>query len=262
MVTESIGGLNGKFSLVTGAAQGIGESVARALIKHGVKVAALDTQADELKTLEEELGSDCFIPYTVDISDSAMVDRIVEHVDKDLGSIDYLVNVAGVLRLQPVVSLSDADWEQTFAVNATGVFNVSRSVARVMMSRRMGAIVTVGSNAATVPRVGMAAYAASKAAATHFTRCLGLELSCYGIRCNIVSPGSTDTPMQQMLWSDEEVKQSVVSGSLKDFRTGIPLGRIATPENITDAVLFLLSERACHVTMHDLRVDGGATLGA
>jgi 2,3-dihydro-2,3-dihydroxybenzoate dehydrogenase len=253
---------NGKLALVTGAAQGIGEAVARALTQYGVKVAALDIQLDRLKMLEEELGNDYFMSYAADISDSKTVDRIVRHIEENRGSIDYLVNVAGVLRLQPVVSLSDTDWAQTFAVNSTGVFNVSRCVARNMISRRAGAIVTVSSNTATVPRVGMAAYSASKAAATHFTRCLGLELSHYGIRCNIVSPGSTDTAMQRMMWNDEEGKQSVISGSLKDFRIGIPLERIATPEDIADAVLFLLSDRARHITMHDLRVDGGATLDA
>jgi 2,3-dihydro-2,3-dihydroxybenzoate dehydrogenase len=108
----------------------------------------------------------------------------------------------------------------------------------------------------------MAAYAASKAAATQLTRCLGLELAEYGIRCNIVSPGSTDTEMQRLLWSDETGKQSTIYGSLKDFRLGIPLSRIATPEEIADAVLFLLSDQARHITMHDLRIDGGATLGA
>jgi 2,3-dihydro-2,3-dihydroxybenzoate dehydrogenase len=261
MAIESMS-FNGKLALVTGAAQGIGETVTRALIHSGVKVAALDIQADGLKSLEEELGRDYFISYAADISDSKIVDKIVQHIEADQGAIDYLVNVAGVLCLQPVVLLSDTDWARTFAVNSTGVFNVSRSVAKSMISRRCGAIVTVSSNAATVPRVGMAAYAASKAAATHFTRCLGLELSHYGIRCNIVSPGSTDTAMQRILWNDEEGKQSVISGSPQDFRTGIPLKRIATPEDITDAVLFLLSDRARHITLHDLRVDGGATLGA
>lgn len=152
------------------------------------------------------------------------------------------MNVAAVLKVNPVTSLTDTDWEKSFAVNTTGIFNVSRSVARVMVPRRNGAIVTVGSNAA------------SKAAATHFTRCLGLELAEFGIRCNIISPGSTDTPMQRSLWTDESAREAILQGSLKSFRTGIPLGRMASPE-------FLLSEQARHITMHDLRVDGGATLG-
>jgi len=112
----------------------------------------------------------------------------------------------------------------------------------------------------------MAAYAASKAAATMFTRCLGLELAEFGIRCNIVSPGSTDTDMQRALWPDDrseaEAVAGVVRGSLPDFRVGIPLGRLAAPADIADAVLFLVSEQARHITMHDLYVDGGATLRA
>ncbi len=171
------------------------------------------------------------------------------------------MNVEAVLKVNPVTSLTDTDWEKSFAVNTTGIFNVSRSVARVMVPRRNGAIVTVGSNAASVPRQQMAAYAASKAAATHFTRCLGLELAEFGIRCNIISPGSTDTPMQRSLWTDESAREAILQGSLKSFRTGIPLGRMASPEDIADGVLFLLSEQARHITMHDLRVDGGATLG-
>ncbi|MGH3239893.1 MAG: SDR family oxidoreductase, partial [Spirillospora sp.] len=108
-----------------------------------------------------------------------------------------------------------------------------------------------------VPRGGMAAYAASKAAAAHLTRCLGLEMAPHGVRCNIVSPGSTDTPMLRALGAGD-----VIAGDAAAFRTGIPLGRIAAPADIAEAVLFLLSERARHITMHELYVDGGAALRA
>jgi 2,3-dihydro-2,3-dihydroxybenzoate dehydrogenase len=108
----------------------------------------------------------------------------------------------------------------------------------------------------------MAAYAASKAAAAHFTRCLGLELAGLGIRCNVVSPGSTDTPMQRALWTDDAGVEAVVAGRPDLFKPGIPLGRIAAAEDVADAVVFLASDRARHITMHDLYVDGGATLRA
>lgn len=107
----------------------------------------------------------------------------------------------------------------------------------------------------------MAAYAASKAASTMFTKCLGLELAQYNIRCNIVSPGSTDTEMQWSLWSDENGAQAAIAGSPEAFKVGIPLKKIATPSNISDAVLFLVTDRANHITMNDICVDGGATLG-
>lgn len=256
--------VKGKVALVTGASQGIGKEVALSLAERGVFVAAADQNQKGLLELEAELeqkdlqGSG----FAADVGDSAAVDQLIADVERKIGPIDMLVNVAGVLRTGLIHSLSDEDWEKTFSVNSTGVFNVSRAVARRMVPRRTGAIVTVGSNAAAVPRMQMAAYAASKAAALMFTKCLGLELAEYNIRCNIVSPGSTDTPMQRSLWQGEEAAQVVIEGSLETFKTGIPLGKLASPADIADAVVFLLSDGARHITMHDLRVDGGATLGA
>jgi 2,3-dihydro-2,3-dihydroxybenzoate dehydrogenase len=106
----------------------------------------------------------------------------------------------------------------------------------------------------------MAAYAASKAAATKLTRCLGLEVAEYGIRCNIVAPGSTRTPMQDAMWAAGSSPAAVIEGSLETFRSGIPLRRMAEPSDVADAVVFLLSDQASHITMTDLYVDGGATL--
>lgn len=108
----------------------------------------------------------------------------------------------------------------------------------------------------------MAAYAASKAAAAAFTRCLGLELARHGIRCNVVAPGSTDTPMLTGMYHDTDAARHSIDGVPADFRVGIPLGKLARPADVADAVAFLLSDRAGHITMHDLVVDGGATLGA
>ncbi|MEC4016945.1 2,3-dihydro-2,3-dihydroxybenzoate dehydrogenase [Streptomyces sp. H27-D2] len=254
--------LAGRIALVTGAGQGIGEAVARALADQGARVAALDRSPDGVKTLEAEYGHARVVAHTVDVTDSAAVEETVEQIERTMGPIGILVNVAGVLRTSPVIDLTDADWADTFAVNTTGVFHAARAVSRRMAERRAGCIVTVGSNAAGVPRTGMAAYAASKAAATMFTKCLGLELARSGIRCNVVSPGSTDTPMQRQLWTDAQAPLRVIDGDPDTYRVGIPLGRIAEPSDVADAVAFLVSDRARHITMHDLYVDGGATLRA
>jgi 2,3-dihydro-2,3-dihydroxybenzoate dehydrogenase len=252
--------MQGKIAVVSGAAQGIGAAVAEALIERGATVAALDVLADRLvQSAGRHPGR--LHPYPVDLRSGAAVTSAVEMIETDLGPIDMLVNVAGILRMGSVVELSDEDWETTFAVNTHGVFHLSRAVARRMIPRARGSIVTVGSNAAGVPRMRMAAYAASKAASCHFTKCLGLELAEHGIRCNVVSPGSTDTAMQRQLWSSEDDAQKVIEGSLSGYRTGIPLRRIARPEDIAAAVVFLLGDDARHITMHDLCVDGGATLG-
>ncbi|MFB6893790.1 2,3-dihydro-2,3-dihydroxybenzoate dehydrogenase [Kitasatospora sp. NPDC056327] len=261
--------LAGTVALVTGAGQGIGAAVTRALVDAGAVVAAADRNPGPLAVLADELSGrpdahGPVHPYTLDVTDAAAVESTVDLIERQLGPVGILVNVAGILRVAPVVELGDQDWADTFAVNTTGVFHTSRAVGRRMAERGGGAIVTVGSNAAGVPRTGMAAYAASKAAATMFTRCLGLELGRSGVRCNIVSPGSTDTDMQRALWQDDAAaaERRVIDGDLAGYRTGIPLGRIARPADIAEAVAFLVSDRARHITMHDLYVDGGATLRA
>ncbi|MGW2489837.1 2,3-dihydro-2,3-dihydroxybenzoate dehydrogenase [Streptomyces sp. NPDC001606] len=253
-----------KTAIVTGAAGGIGGAVVAALVRAGVRVAAVDREADRLRKCADEVtgGPGTVTPYPADVTDSGAVRDLVDAVERTLGAVDFLVNAAGVLHLGPVVGYGDEEWARTFAVNATGVFLMSRTVAERMVPRRSGAIVTVASNAARTPRAEMAAYAASKAAAAHFTKSLGVELAPYGIRCNVVGPGSTDTPMLTSMWRDESDREATLRGRPETYRLGIPLGRIARPENIADAVLFLLSDAAAHITLHDLTVDGGASLGA
>ncbi|MFB7949351.1 2,3-dihydro-2,3-dihydroxybenzoate dehydrogenase [Kitasatospora phosalacinea] len=251
-------------ALVTGAAGGIGAAVVRALAEQGTTVAALDRDEAGLRAAVAALTVEG-LPVTAhptDVSDRRTVDETVDRIEREIGPIDRLVNAAGVLRLGEVRDYSTDDWAATFAVNVNGVFHVSRAVVDRMIPRGRGALVTVASNAARTPRAGMAAYAASKAAATMFTKSLGLEVARHGIRCNLVAPGSTDTPMLTSMWHDETGPESTLHGRPEAFRIGIPLNKLATPDDVAAAVLFLLSDAAGHITLHDLTVDGGAGLGA
>ncbi|MFF9313068.1 2,3-dihydro-2,3-dihydroxybenzoate dehydrogenase [Streptomyces sp. NPDC014748] len=258
--------LAGRVALVTGAGRGIGAAVVEALAERGARVLATDLAAPGPEALAKRFG-DRVAARTLDVTDADAVEAVVAEAEDALGPLDIAVNVAGILRGAPVVGLTDADWAAVFAVNTNGVFHVSRAVARRMTARGRGSIVTVASNAAGVPRSGMAAYAASKAAAVMFTKCLGLEVAAHGVRCNTVSPGSTLTEMQRAMWEAspggaESGRRAVIEGDPATYRTGIPLGRIAEPSDIAEAVAFLVSDRARHITLHDLYVDGGATLRA
>jgi 2,3-dihydro-2,3-dihydroxybenzoate dehydrogenase len=252
----------GKTIVVSGAAKGIGRSVAWELALKGARVVMLDADQGALETSLSEIRriSHDAIAFPCDLSDAEQVASCAKAIAAECPVVDGLANVAGVLELGSIATLSDAQWQRCFATNMFAVMYLSRAMIPLLEKSAAGSIVTVGSNAATVARRHMAAYAASKAACHQFMRCLALELA-PRIRCNIVAPGSTDTEMQRQLGMSDEQRQKVLKGSLEDFRLGIPLNRIADPKQVADIVLFLLSDQASHVTMETITVDGGASLG-
>ena len=243
---------------VTGAGRGIGLSVANLFVESGATVIGLDRQFEERDY--------AFDTYVVDISDHQQVESSCSDVLKKHPVVDVLINVAGILRLGLIDELSPEAWQETFAVNVSGPFYLLRMLMPVFKQQGFGAVVSVASNAAHVPRTQMGAYGASKAALTSLTHTAGLELAPYGVRCNVVSPGSTDTPMLRGMWPEgdgrELAAQASIQGSLESFKLGIPLGKIATTDEIARVVVFLASDWASHITFQDIVVDGGATLGA
>ena len=243
----------GKRVWVTGAGRGIGREVATQFVAAGAAVVGLDLAFPEAD-----------YPYAtrlLDIRDSGAVNACCEQLLAD-GGLDVLVNGAGVLRLGPTEALSDDDWHDCMTVNASGVFYLLRALVPHFKEQQRGAIVTIGSNAAHVPRMQMAAYCASKAAVTSLTQTVGLELAPFGVRVNLVSPGSTDTEMLRGMLPDEGAMARTIAGLPAQFKLGIPLNKIATPREIANTVLFLASSLASHITLQDLVVDGGATLSA
>ncbi|ECK5283784.1 2,3-dihydro-2,3-dihydroxybenzoate dehydrogenase [Salmonella enterica subsp. enterica serovar Montevideo] len=239
---------------VTGAGKGIGYATALAFVDAGARVIGFDREFTQ--------ENYPFATEVMDVADAAQVAQVCQRVLQKTPRLDVLVNAAGILRMGATDALSVDDWQQTFAVNVGGAFNLFSQTMAQFRRQQGGAIVTVASDAAHTPRIGMSAYGASKAALKSLALTVGLELAGCGVRCNVVSPGSTDTDMQRILWVSEDAEQQRIRGFGEQFKLGIPLGKIARPQEIANTILFLASDLASHITLQDIVVDGGSTLGA
>lgn len=254
-------GLRGNVGIVTGAAQGIGEAVARKLHASGMNLALADVDGKRLETLAAEIGNNVLI-RSLDVRDGAAVEEFVAATEESLGPVNHLAHVVGIQRLGALTEFSEADFSETFDVNVKGSFLVAQAVAKRMRPRGQGSIVAVASTAARTPRIHQGAYCASKAAVAQMMSVLGLELAPRNIRVNCVSPGVTDTGMVKRLMETMPNTDVVTRGDLDSFRVGVPLGRVARSEELADVVAFLLSDHSSYLTMQDVVVDGGAALGA
>jgi len=266
MIGREMCSLDGRVVLVVGGGQagGIGFATARAAAAVGATVALADLPTTAPSALLDELppGGEHFA-HAVDVADEASVAGLVAEVTARHSRIDALVNAAAILEVQPFLELEPASWERTFAVNARGQFLVGQAVARHMVERGAGGrIVMVASNVGRTPRLDNAAYSASKAAVIHLARAMALELARHDITVNALCPGSTATSMliDTQAGGDPARLDGIIKGSLEQWRTGIPLGRLAEPDDQAAAAVFLMSDAARHITGQAVCVDGGQTL--
>jgi 2,3-dihydro-2,3-dihydroxybenzoate dehydrogenase len=244
-------GLAGRVALVTGASRGIGAVIAGVLAEQGMSV-ALNARSAQVHAVADELRQRGLrvAAYQADISQKKQVEEMVAQVEAELGPLYLLVNNAGLLRTGPTPDLSEADWDETFAVDVKGVFLCSQAAIRRMMPRQQGRIVNVASIAGQIVRVKQIAYCASKAAVIHFSRCLAVEMAPYNITVNCLCPGMTQTEML--------VESAAARGlDLAAMIALIPHGRMAAPEEHAHLVAYFAAEEAAHVTGQVVAVDGG-----
>lgn len=246
-------GVQGQTCVVTGGARGIGRAIVDLFRNEGAVVHSLDVDdpadfADDPQAPEAS-GHAHF--HTCDITDLDAVEAIFSRLREEAGQVDVLVNnAATVTRAVPITVLSPQEWQRTFAVNVTGVFNVTRSALSLM--GRGGRIVNLASTFAHVGSPGRVAYSTTKGAVLAFTRSLALDVAAQGIRVNSVSPGGIATDRLIELFGSEQAAEEYLVPLH-------PIGHTGKPVDIAHAVLFLVSGHARFVTGADLRVDGGYT---
>jgi len=242
---------------VTGAANGIGLASAKAFAAAGARVALGDIDAAAAEAAAASIPGSVAVP--IDVTDRASVAAAFEAVEAALGPVDVLHANAGVSTMRPAVELTDADWDHNFAVNARGVFLTNQEMARrLLQAGRTGTIVNTASLAAKVGAPFLAHYSASKFAVVGWTQALARELAPRGIRVNAVCPGFVRTPMQEreVAW-EAELLGTTPEAVLQSYVDQTPLGRLETPEDVADVVVFLASDAARFMTGQAINVTGG-----
>jgi len=242
--------LEGKVAIVTGASKGIGKGIAEVFAKHGAQIAfTYLSSVEQAEAFEKELSAEGVKVkgYRSDASDYGQATALVEDVIKDFGTVDIVVNNAGVTRDNLLMRMSEEDFDRVVQINLKSVFNLTKAVQRTMLKARKGSIINISSVVGVKGNAGQSNYAASKAGIIGFTKSIALELGSRNIRCNAIAPGFIETEMTGKL--DEKTVQS--------WREAIPLKRGGSPEDVANACVFLASDLSSYVTGQTLHVDGG-----
>jgi 3-oxoacyl-[acyl-carrier protein] reductase len=252
--------LDGKVALVTGAGQGIGQAIADTLVRNGARVVYTDLRSDSAQAAADAGGG--VSAFVLDVSDPADVAAGVARVLRDHGRIDILVNNAGIgvpaAERKTIDEFSLEHWDALIKIDLTGLFLMSREVARAMKTQRSGRIINIASVLGLVPARLQSSYIAAKAGVVNLTKAMALELAPHGVLVNAVAPGSTQTQgWEQWIRNAGSEAQDLHTRLMSH----IPLGRPGTPQEMANAVLFLAAPDSSYITGHVLTVDGGWTAG-
>ena len=245
--------LENKVVIVTGAARGIGEGIALKMAEHGAHVAftyVSESSAEKAKTLEEKLialGVKAKA-YRSNAGEFSECESFVNDVVKEFGSVDVCVNNAGISKDNLLLRMTPEQWDDVMDINLKSVFNMTKQVIRPMMKAKSGSIINMSSVIGLMGNAGQGSYAASKAGILGFTKSVAKELGSRNVRCNAIAPGFVETDMTSYLKEGEQADK---------YRSGIPLGRFGTAEDIANVTLFLASDLSSYVTGQVLSVDGG-----